>query len=44
MEDNIEINCPNCGSDNAFHNGVCYECPECDHEWSDESESDDESE
>ena len=25
--------CPNCGRDNAFHNGICFECPDCDYEW-----------
>lgn len=27
------LTCSNCGMDNAYHNGVCYECPDCDHEW-----------
>lgn len=31
----MEVECPNCGSDQAYHNGVCYECPDCDNEWSD---------
>ena len=30
---NLNVDCPNCGSESAFHNGVNYECPECDHEW-----------
>jgi uncharacterized Zn ribbon protein len=40
----MEVSCPNCGSDQAYHNGLCYECPECDFEWSDveEVEEDDE--
>ena len=25
--------CPRCHSEDAYHNGVCYECPECDYEW-----------
>lgn len=27
--------CPKCQSEDAYHNGVCFECPECDHEWDD---------
>ncbi|SEN32882.1 hypothetical protein SAMN04487902_1126 [Prevotella sp. ne3005] len=22
--------------ENAYHNGVCYVCPDCDYEWDDE--------
>ena len=29
----MEILCPKCGDENCFHNGVSYECPECNHEW-----------
>lgn len=29
----LNVNCPNCGSENAYHNGVEFECPECDHIW-----------
>ncbi len=29
----LNTDCPNCGSESAFHNGVCYECPECEYEW-----------
>jgi uncharacterized Zn ribbon protein len=32
----MEIHCPACGCEDAYHNGVCYECPECNHEWVDE--------
>lgn len=28
--------CPNCGKDNAYHNGICYVCPDCNTEWDDE--------
>ena len=24
---------PDCESENAFHNGVNFECPDCGHEW-----------
>jgi len=38
------VECPNCGSENAYHNGVSYECPDCDNEWGfiedDEEDSD----
>ena len=30
----LNTTCQNCGSENAYHNGVNYECPDCDHEWS----------
>lgn len=38
------IECPNCGCDNAYHDGVSYFCPDCDFEWgkSIEDEDDDE--
>lgn len=40
----LNTDCPRCGSETAFHNGVCHECPECDYEWSciDGEEVDDE--
>ena len=25
--------CPNCGMENAYHDGVNYVCPDCDYEW-----------
>lgn len=25
--------CPYCGESNAYHNGVCYYCPDCDREY-----------
>ncbi len=25
----MEIKCPKCGCEDAYHNGVCYECPDC---------------
>lgn len=27
--------CPQCDMDNEFHNGLEYECPDCDHVWDD---------
>lgn len=33
MDLNVQCPRPECGSESAFFNGVCYECPECDHEW-----------
>lgn len=26
-------NCPNCSSENTYHDGTLYVCPECSHEW-----------
>lgn len=31
----MEVECPQCESDQAYHNGVSYECPDCNHQWSD---------
>ncbi len=27
--------CPQCDRDNAFYNGVCWECPDCGYSWDD---------
>lgn len=32
----MEIICPRCGSDDCYHNGVCYECNDCGYEWGDD--------
>ncbi|MDX2191044.1 MAG: hypothetical protein SFY32_14380 [Bacteroidota bacterium] len=40
----LEINCPNCGMDNAFFNGICYECPDCDFTWNEGSIEEEEEE
>lgn len=29
----MNTDCPNCGCEDAYFNGVCYECPNCDREW-----------
>ena len=29
----MNVECPFCHLDNAYHNGVCYSCPDCDSEW-----------
>jgi uncharacterized Zn ribbon protein len=34
------VECPNCSNENAYHNGVQYECPDCDYEWDDGIEFD----
>jgi uncharacterized Zn ribbon protein len=41
---NGTVTCPNpeCTSENAFFNGVCYECPDCDHEWSEDANDEEE--
>lgn len=31
---NLTCECPNCSNDNAYFNGLNYECPDCDYEWS----------
>lgn len=36
----MNTDCPKCGSENAFFNGVCWECPDCDYEW-EEGDDDD---
>lgn len=40
------VHCDVCGQDNAYYNGVCYECPDCGNEWGENEyeESDDDSE
>ena len=38
----MEVHCDACGSENAYHNGVCYVCPDCGNEWDDGCEPDDE--
>ena len=30
---NLNCTCPYCDNENAYHNGVNYECPDCDAEW-----------
>lgn len=30
----LNTTCPKCDNENAYHNGVTFECPDCDHEWS----------
>jgi len=37
----LNTDCPYCGSEGAYHNGVEYECPECGATWDDEVELDD---
>lgn len=29
----MNTDCPKCGCEDAFFNGVCWECPNCDYEW-----------
>ena len=33
LKNEYMVECTNCGSENAYHNGVSYECPDCDNEW-----------
>jgi uncharacterized Zn ribbon protein len=30
---NIQCQNPDCGSENAYHNGIEFECPDCDYTW-----------
>lgn len=36
----LNVDCPNCGMENAYHNGVEFECPDCDYTWGDNLEND----
>lgn len=29
----MTVTCPKCLCEDAYFNGVCYECPNCDYEW-----------
>ena len=29
----MNVECPKCGAEDAFFNGVYYECPCCDYKW-----------
>lgn len=37
----MEIECPNCGCEDAYFNGRCYECPNCGNRWTDDDEEED---
>lgn len=30
---NNTFECPYCGDEGAYFNGICYECPACGMEW-----------
>lgn len=34
----MEIECPDCGFNEAYHNGACYECLDCGYTWSDDND------
>jgi protein PhnA len=34
---NVLPRCPHCNSEHTYENGLLYTCPECDHEWSQET-------
>ncbi len=34
MSENNLPNCPECGSEYVYEDGILYVCPECAHEWS----------
>lgn len=39
----MEIQCPYCFSEDAYHDGVSYVCPDCDSRWQGDDEGDDDS-
>ena len=40
----LNVTCPSCGMEDAYHNGVEYECPNCDYLWGEDLEENDEDE
>ncbi|MBI3444028.1 MAG: alkylphosphonate utilization protein [Magnetospirillum sp.] len=36
-----ESKCPKCGSENVYHDGSLWVCPDCAHEWNQHSSGDD---
>lgn len=34
----LNIECPKCGMENAYFNGLQFECPDCNHTWGELSE------
>ena len=34
------IECPNCGCEDAYHDGVSYVCPDCGNRWQEDDEED----
>ena len=37
------VECPYCGSEDAYHDGVSYVCPDCDGRWQGDDDGDDDS-
>lgn len=37
----MTVECPNCGMENAYYDGVCYVCPDCDYTWGGDDDDDD---
>ena len=35
-----ELKCPECNSENAYHDGSLWVCPDCTHEWNPETVAD----
>ena len=34
------LDCPKCASENTYHDGTLYVCPDCSHEWNPETATD----
>lgn len=34
----MTVECPICGSEDAYHDGVSYVCPDCDYTWGNDYE------
>jgi uncharacterized Zn ribbon protein len=36
----LNVDCPNCRDEGAYHNGNGFQCPECGHTWGELNEED----
>lgn len=37
----MEVECPKCGCDECYHDGVSYVCPDCGYRWDGDDDDDD---
>ncbi|TAG85690.1 MAG: hypothetical protein EAZ20_14455 [Bacteroidetes bacterium] len=42
LDDNVE--CPECLSEGAYFDGLCFVCPNCDYEWGEIEDEDEDDE